>query len=196
VALFIAACLVMPKSCAQDGANVPVIRLESRQVLVPTRVFAIGSCVYVQDAQVAPHHVARDVHISGYLVASHLSVRDFHIFEDKKEQTIESVAQLYNYQTILSDNLGYQRSVAFTPSGEWKLLHDLSYEIDPQYPFYIIAYRPPSSPEGSCHNIKIKVDPKDESGHRLTSANAEPSSCTTMVDRSNLLLDYRTQSAT
>jgi hypothetical protein len=198
VALFLTACILVPNSGAQGGADVPVIRVESRQVLVPTMVTAWGSCIYTQEAQFAPHHVARDMHESGDFYASQLFVRDFHLFEDKREQTIESATLIRSYKTFLADNQGYQWSNASTPRGEWKVLHylfpfylsDIHSHPDP---VYSITYRPPLSPEGSCHKINIKVDPKDESGHRLTVIVGQPSSCTAVADRHNLILDYRTQ---
>ena len=67
-------------------------------------------------------------------------------------------------------------------------------------PFYEIAYRPALSPEGSCHKIKIEVDSKDESGHRMTVTEAGPIQAggtfytlKSEADRRNLVIYYRTQ---
>jgi hypothetical protein len=58
--------------------------------------------------------------------------------------------------------------------GKWTNLDYVAgIDYDP-LTIYLLAYRPPESPEGSCHTIKIKVNPKSESGDRMTTAQAGP----------------------
>jgi hypothetical protein len=174
------ACIVMPSARAQDGANVPVIRLDARQVLIPTRVWAAVDNIDYE--------------------AVRLDARDFLLFEDEREQTVGNAALIRSGMLTISDNHGKQHSIALTPRGKWT---NLDYEAKASYfpsMIYEIAYRPPESPEGSCHNIKIKVKPRSESGNRMTTAEAGPIprgnhflNPTLVIDRRSLLLYYRTQ---
>jgi hypothetical protein len=182
VLTFIAACAVASSSFAQESGNVPVIRIESRQVLIPTRVWA-----KVEDSDYEEVH---------------LSTRDFRLFEDEKEQTIEKVMLIRPYRSpLLADNQGNQYSIALNSMGEWTSLGSVTRLLSFfATPIYEIAYRPPESPEGSCHTIKIKVEPKSESGNRMTTVEMgqipfgnrilNPMH---IVNRRDLLLDYRTQ---
>jgi hypothetical protein len=185
-AFIVAACAVIPSGRAQGGGNVPDIRVEAREVLIPTIVGAIG-----------PH---------GEYLALHLAARDFHVFEDGKEQEINVAALPDLVETRLQ--AGNLENPERTPRGVWKAFPGKSYSSMITYPYYAISYRPPLSPEGSCHMINIKVDPKDESGHRLTTVDSPENLAvdsarnpignksernTTEVDRRNLILVYRRQ---
>ena len=103
------------------------------------------------------------------------STRDFHLFEDGKEQTIESANPTRNHSRFPVDSLGpsvEKISLLRGESGQFST-HPLGiFSLSP--PFYEMAYRPALSPEGSCHKIKIEVDSKDESGHRMTVTEAGP----------------------
>ena len=96
--IFIAACIAAaPCVIAQGNEDVPTIRVETQEVLIPTLV-----TVYVVDQGSA-------IRSQGYYDVQHLGVGDFHLFEDGKEQTINSVALARPYSTGLQrDNLGYQ----------------------------------------------------------------------------------------
>jgi hypothetical protein len=148
-------CIVMPSARAQDGANVPVIRLDARQVLIPISVIV----------KLPP---------LGYYGSTHLTSRDFRLFEDMNEQTIKDATLVRPYGTrLFADNQGYRFRRALTPRGEWTYPGDLIWDSF-AFPIYVLAYRPPESPEGSCHTIKIKVNRESESGERVTTVESGP----------------------
>jgi len=155
VALFIvAACVAAPGTAAQDVENVPVIRVDARQVLIPARIW--DRVEYME------------------YEAVHLATHDFRLFEDGREQTIRDATLIRLGTVLTADNKGHQHSVALTPMGKWTNLDYVAgIDYDP-LTIYLLAYRPPESPEGSCHTIKIKVNPKSESGDRMTTAQAGP----------------------
>jgi hypothetical protein len=177
---FLAVCIVIPKAYAQDGANIPVIRVDARQVLIPTRV------------------VTRFEY--SYYDAVNLATRDFRLFEDNKEQTIKDAIKVHPFGTrLIADNQGHIFRRALTPKGEWTFPGNALLDHIPDT-IYLLAYRPPESPDGSCHNIEIKVNPKSESGDRKTKVETGPylwenkfRNETKAVNRRNLLLHYRTQ---
>jgi len=188
----VATCTAAPCACGQDNGDIATIRVESRQVIVPTTVR-----VWVPDRD---YYGGR---LRGYYDAVHLTARDFHLFEDEKEQPVDSSAMVRPYWTGLQgDNLGYQQGIALTPRGEWTNLRVSRVNTDLfAAPLYVIAYRPPLSPEGSCHRIKIMVDAKDVSGHSQTAAESAAHLFGNMIEqsrveevkRSKLVLRYRTQ---
>ena len=180
-----------PYAAAQESGDVPVIRVETEQVLVPTVVFSW-----------VPESVP--FRLYGYFDVLHLTVRDFHLLADEREQRIDSAALVRPYQTdVARDNLGYQLSVSLTPRGEWTNLRVSRHDLNPMVadPLYMIAYRPPPSPEGSCHRIKITVSPRDASGRKLTAAESPSALLGNVVlqpreeevKRSKLLLRYRAE---
>jgi len=150
----VAACVAAPGTAAQDVENVPVIRVDARQVLIPARIW--DRVEYME------------------YEAVHLATHDFRLFEDGREQTIRDATLIRLGTVLTADNKGHQHSVALTPMGKWTNLDYVAgIDYDP-LTIYLLAYRPPESPEGSCHTIKIKVNPKSESGDRMTTAQAGP----------------------
>jgi len=204
VLIFIAACIAaVPCAFAQGGDDVPTIRVETREVIIPTSVTA-----WIPERSYCPWAPASGPCgirlLAGYDAVTHLAASDFHLFEDGKEQTITSAAVARPYSTPHQrDSLGYQQGAAATPNGEWKNLHSWPIFVGDSLgsPVYSIAYKPPNSPDGSCHNIRITVDPKGPSGNRLTTAEFSGDSFGDIVfpskvekvKRSKLLLRYRTQ---
>lgn len=179
-------------AAAQESGDVPDIRVETEQVLVPTLVSAW-----------VPYRDYYFGWMRGYYRVLRLGPHDFHLFEDNEEQTITSATLARPFRTDFQrDNLGYQQSISLTPRGVWTILR-LSLPNDDPFaaPFYGIAFRPPMSSEGSCHTIKITIDPKDTRGHKLVTADSAPltwgnvtlESREEKVERSKLLLRFRTQ---
>jgi len=93
------ACVLAPHVLAQAGGNLPAIRIGTREVLVPTSVWA-------------------KVRGSDYQVL-HLGGADFHLFEDGKEQKVTKVTLEGVYLRVFQDNLGVQLGWAYTPNGKW-----------------------------------------------------------------------------
>ena len=177
------ACVLAPHVLAQAGGNLPAIRIGTREVLVPTSVWA-------------------KVRGSDYQVL-HLGGADFHLFEDGKEQKVTKVTLEGVYLRVFQDNLGVQLGWAYTPNGKWMRLSETMFDGVGSVSYYRIAYEPPPSPEGSCHQIKIKVDPRDATGNRLTIAEDSVSygkrgvqTDRVEVDRRNLLILSRTEYCT
>jgi len=146
----IVSCVLTPPLSAQSMGSVPFIRVEAHQVLVPTLVFATHNG-------------------NGYNV-EHLNVADFQLFEDGKEANIEKVKVERAYTMVFDDNAGFQGDWSFTSKSKWSRLSSSSLSWGEPSVFYVLAYTPPPSPDGSCHKIRVKVSPRDASGSRLVQA--------------------------
>jgi hypothetical protein len=153
ISLFIAACASAPPcACAQSGEDVPTIRVETDEVLIPTRVAAW-----------VPPRGYGALRTFGYFSVPHLGASDFHLFEDGKEQAIVSAALARPYFTpVQRDNLGYQLGTAATPRGEWKDLHSLPIEVGGALsePLYAIAYKPPSLRMEAATTSELRWTPR------------------------------------
>ena len=114
---------------AQD---VPEFRVESKQVLVPVSV--------LDGSGNEP---------------SNLTEKDFHLFEDGKEQRIR-IALLRLDVRDFPDNLGggidlysyYSTRARWTSEGGF---------VTVAQHLYLLTYIPPPSPDGSCHKIEVKT---------------------------------------
>ena len=168
-AIVLCACFVLSWTgrcvAQEDGLT---IRIEGRQVLVPFAWDGYVSCAKTRDKDLLKcswdgavnDHVNREAHVSGELWNPDdlglLSLKDLRIFEDGKEQRIESVGKMFRIETGVVDNLGSHVEGAWVPTGIWStsdLAADTRYSKGGE--FYQIAYSPSISPEGSCHSIRI-----------------------------------------
>jgi hypothetical protein len=89
-----------------------------------------------------------------------LSVGKFHLFEDGNEQPIKSLHQIDQQDVeVWLDNLGAHKEQAFGPRGIWSTSEEPPEVIKNAFSghFFLIAYEPPASAQGSCHSIGIKV---------------------------------------
>ena len=127
-------------------SGVPPIRVESGEVLVPT-------IVELQQ---------------NYASVSGLTVADFQVFEDGKAQKIQQVTLERNDGGVFLDNFGIREyEGSSTPGQKWALIlrepiPHFVWNTGPSHAdVYLLAYVPPDSAEGSCHEIKVKVDRKD-----------------------------------
>jgi hypothetical protein len=118
------ACAVVPPLFAQGGGNIPVIRTEAREVLVPTII----------DAEYNHYSVLR------------LSAADFRLFEDGREQKIRKVTLERAYFRVFQDNVGVQQDWAFTTTGKWTRFTDGLSAAGSSLYYYIVTYEPPPSP--------------------------------------------------
>src|SRR5271157_530097 len=135
------------------------IRVESNQVLVPAVVFekALSTQPERQIPLFGPS--VQDPRPPDALAVRNLVARDFHLFEDGMEQNIQNVTLVRPALSIARDNLGNHFEIIGTGGGRWAdpdqprtLLNDWTL-----LPRYVIAYVPPPSLEGSCHQIKVKM---------------------------------------
>lgn len=162
-------CFLAPFAHAQD---VPAIRVEAHEVLVPVRVFS-----------------------SRAYEVPHLEASDFHLFEDGQEQQIQKVVSVRVYDRMFNDNHGIGDEWARTPRGKWISFRDSALSVASPAYMHLIAYVPPPSKPGSCHQIKVKLDPKDASGGRFVSAQVQfgQKIIEEQVDRRKLLVRFRTE---
>ncbi|HYM79704.1 MAG TPA: hypothetical protein VE377_27265 [Candidatus Dormibacteraeota bacterium] len=127
--LLIVAVIFGSVSFAQD---VPEFKVESNQVLVPVNV----------------------LNFSGE-EPSDLTEKDFRLFEDGKKQRIR-LRFLRSDVRDFSDNLGGGIDLYsyYSTKARWTTFGGPAYWIGH---FYLLTYVPPPSPEGSCHEIKLKT---------------------------------------
>jgi hypothetical protein len=88
-----------------------------------------------------------------------ITASDFHVFEDGKEQTIQNAAYEPSLYWDVRDNMGHHTEYLGPGGGTWSTAEwpiNVVGNADP--PHYLIAYGPPESPDGSCHQIKISVN--------------------------------------
>jgi hypothetical protein len=143
---------VSPSLRAQDP-----IRVESNQVLVPVVVLNDKLYTRLKRAQLDGHQ--RSAQLLDSLAIRGLSVKDFHLFEDGQQQTIQSVAPEAPGFAMVTDNFGKHPETIGSGGGRWSYpdipSNDLSEWL--AWPKYVIAYVPPPSPPGTCHQIHVKV---------------------------------------
>jgi hypothetical protein len=125
--------------------------VEAHQVLVPVFVFD-------KERVDAPPSQGWDEPIPG------LTARDFHVLEDGVEQRIQDVTLERDHSWDVVDNftlhaVTLHAEYSYTPRGIWSC-PDQSQSPIRSHPLYryLLAYAPPASAEGSCHQIKVKVD--------------------------------------
>jgi hypothetical protein len=147
------------KAAAQDP-----IRVQSNEVLVPTVVF--DKELYAQLNKMKPHHrdsyghlVEKDAKLWENIAVKGLTEKDFHLFEDGKEQKIQRVKLEAPAFRVVQDSLGKHPEIVGSGGGLWAY-PDLP-KTDPSvwlaWPQYVLAYTPPNSPPGSCHQIRVEV---------------------------------------
>jgi hypothetical protein len=133
------------------------IRVESNQVLVPVVVLNDKLYTRLKRAQLEGHQ--RSAQLLDSLAIRGLSVKDFHLFEDGQQQTIQSVAPEAPGFAMVTDNFGKHPETIGLGGGRWSYpdvpSNDLSEWL--AWPKYVIAYVPPPSPAGTCHQIHVKV---------------------------------------
>ena len=88
-----------------------------------------------------------------------LTAKDFRLFEEGQEQTVQSVRLELPSFRIVQDNLGKHPVIVGSGGGLWDYpdypMTDLNVWL--AWPQYVIAYVPPASTPGSCHQIQVKV---------------------------------------
>jgi hypothetical protein len=147
-------CLLVPAVSAQDP-----IRVESNQVLVPAMVF--NKLLYAQLEEKASQGdlTAQDSLLWERVAVRNLVAKDFHLYEDGMEQSIQSVTLEPPALSIVRDNRGNHLELVGTGGGKWADPDQPRAALDNWTPLpqYVIAYIPPPSLEGSCHQIKVKM---------------------------------------
>jgi hypothetical protein len=133
------------------------IRVESNQVLVPVVVLNDKLYSRLQKAQLEGRQ--RSAQLLDSLAIRGLSIKDFRLFEDGQQQTVQNVAPEAPGFSMVSDNFGKHPETIGSGGGRWGYAdrpgNDLSEWL--AWPKYVIAYVPPPSLAGSCHQIHVKV---------------------------------------
>lgn len=164
-ACLVAVFLVQPFLLARSSAGQAPIRVQSDEVLVPTVVF--DKELYAQLNKQEPHHrnsygrlVAKDTKLWNDIVVKNLTAKDFHLFEDNQEQKIQSVKWEPPAFRVVQDNLGKHPELVGSGGGLWASadLPKSALSIWLAWPHYVLAYVPPKSAVGSCHQIQVTVE--------------------------------------
>lgn len=151
---------------AQDVSSEP-IRVESNEVVIP--VVIVDKRRQEQLQQAAPKIMKRaekkkDPNLLEESVAAiaipDLTAKEIHVFEDGVEQNVVGVTFEREPYWNVKDYPGYHSEFIGRGGGKWS---------GPQWPegmiaqiavpHYLVAYVPPPSPEGSCHQVSVIVDP-------------------------------------
>jgi len=128
-----------------------VVRAESQQVLVPTFVFDATLM------RVFPPNANGDYDFSKAEVRG-LTAKDFHLFEDGREQKIQNVGIKEDRRAIcVRDNMGGYNELSDAPRGLWST-PESSYRPGDVEHYYVVSYVPPKSEIDSCHRIEVRVD--------------------------------------
>jgi VWFA-related protein len=147
-------------SAAQDP-----IRVRSDEVLVPTVVF--DKELYAKLNKMKAHHrdsyghlVTKDEKLWDSVAVKNLTAKDFHLYEDGQEKTVHSVKLELPTFRVVTDNLGKHPEIIGSGGGVWaypdRPATDLTVWLP--WPQYVLAYIPPKSAPGSCHQIQVKVE--------------------------------------
>jgi hypothetical protein len=140
-----------PSIAAAQFAFPNVIRVEAPEVVVPVVVLDRSHF------RMAADHTFEELDEE----ITDLSVNDFHVFQDGVEQRIQSVSVEQPRVWDVQDNVSHHLEESFTPRGIWS-----SADLRPRATLgsffsprgmYLVSYAPPTSPEGICHQIKVKV---------------------------------------
>ncbi len=140
------------------------IRVQTDEVLVPTVVY--DKELYAKLNKMKPHHRDTAGHIMekneklwDQIVVKNLTAKDFHLLEDGQEQRIQRVKLEPPGFRVVQDSLGKHPETIGTGGGIWaypdRPMTDQSTWL--ALPQYVIAYAPPRSVPGSCHQIQVKV---------------------------------------
>lgn len=165
-------CMLLSGACLCGAQQDPLaIRVESGRIVVPVGWLGqVGCDIYPENVcwwdgestsvsldialQTALHKIQASPAGLGLL-----SPDKFHLFEDGNGQPIKSLHAVAQEDVEMwLDNLGAHKEQAIGPRGIWST-SDQAPEViknTDSARFFLIAYAPPASAEGSCHTIDIK----------------------------------------
>jgi hypothetical protein len=143
----VTSCTLATVTIAQDP-----IRVEAHLVLVP-------ASVYKSHMDLERMEFDSRVPSADDLTVNDLTAGDFHLFEDDVEQRIQNVTLEWTPGGDVRDSVGIHVEVDGPGGGKWSSRDrlDTTHVIVVNTPHYLIAYSPPESPEGSCHQIRVTV---------------------------------------
>jgi len=145
-----------PSASAQSETS-PLIKVESREVVLPIRVIQEKKST---GAVEGPNGEAQLGWVLHSKEVTGLSAKSVHVFEDGVEAKIQhfSVEQADGW--AVHDNVGSHLDYSCTPRGIWVApdVANKATTLDSKFHTYLVTYVPLPSPTGSCHRISIKVD--------------------------------------
>jgi hypothetical protein len=162
-------CGVAPQALSQVPGPAP-IRVESDDVLVPVWVFDkpkyqglfhVDQKGLLGDLMTGNFRPWENVYVQG------LTASDFRLFEDNSEQKIRSVVVHAPHIVRISDNFGEHYEFTGSGGGRWTFpdrptpYEALNFDVLMHWPSYIIAYDPPPSRGGDCHQVAVRVTRPD-----------------------------------
>ena len=150
-------------SLTRFAAAQQAIRVETKQVLVP--VIVIDKKRYdhfLMNVDSLYHAVlpGEADAIASALLVHGLTIGDFHVLDDGKEQPVHSVTEEQTLFWDVRDNMGYHTEYMGPGGGKWSTTQwppGQFGDIDPPQ-YYVVAYSLPESPAGSCHQIEVIVN--------------------------------------
>ncbi len=155
-------CVLAQVTLAQDS-----IRVETSQVLVPVMVLdkeryrLLWNAPNLRQA-VKEGNIKLEEEIVESVVIHDLSAIDFQVFDDGKQQALQSVIYERSLYVLFQGNGGYHSELLGEGGGKWTSAEWPQWGIAvPGFGNYVVAYALPESPEGSCHQVKIKVNRRD-----------------------------------
>ena len=160
--------LYVSTACSPIIAAQDPIRVETNQVRVPAKVFDKERyrLLWNNPTNLWRAYKEGNIRLEGDIIESvmihDLTAHDFQVLDDGKEQAIQNVVYEQSLSRFFHDNKGYHSEFLGEGGGKWS-----SPEWPPRmvavpgYGNYVLTYALPESPEGSCHQIKIKVNRRD-----------------------------------
>jgi hypothetical protein len=148
-------CALAARTRAQDVNPAP-IRVKSNEVLVPVLVLNKKGLDQLHGQDIVSYITQTDRDRDQFLqdlAVRDLTAADFRVFEDGKEQ---AVARVTSQDVSPAGDIGSgggKWGESKSPSTPEKGIHVTL----PIWPGYMVAYAQPPSPEGSCHEVTIKV---------------------------------------
>jgi hypothetical protein len=153
-------CTTAPASFAQEP-----IRVQTNEVLVPVFVLdkerdrvqkqhpeKLHRAILAGDAQLVDK-------IEEEIVIRDLTATDFRVFDDGKEQAIHNVTYERSLYWDVRDDIGHHTEYLGPGGGKWSTVEwPPNFIGDLAAPHYLIAYALPESPQGSCHNVSVRVN--------------------------------------
>jgi hypothetical protein len=135
------------------------IRFESNEVLVPAVVFDRKLDALLEQEK-GPHAlsdlVARNPHFWDSIIIRDLVAKDFHLFEDGREQPVHRAALEPPTFSIVRDSMGAHPENTGLGGGRWSYPDQPEKDIGVWFPWpqYAIAFVPQPSAVGSCHRSR------------------------------------------
>jgi hypothetical protein len=146
-------------SSARQQTSTPIL-VESREVVLPVEV--VEERKDPKGILTGPNGEVLHIYIVHSDEIKGLSAKSFHIFDDGVEQGIQHFSVEKDLAWAAIDNAGVHVEYSCTPKGVWSGQDQEKTWIDTsrQLHTYLLTYVPPSSREGTCHQIVLKVDHK------------------------------------